>query len=359
MLYNANDTNTVVFDNKDTMPVTIKQVAARAGVSPMTVSRVLNNSPLVTHVTRDRVLQVMEELGYAPNLLARSLVQRQSPIIGLIVTELANPFFAPIISAIQEVVRQHGYFVLIGDSERQPELQANYLGQFQQVQVGGLLITPLTRDTAALAAMRDSGTPVVALARRWEEGDFVTADNYAGGKMVAEHLIRLGHKLIACVSLDEPDHTAITDRIAGFKDAFSAAGLEASDNPQLLSNSLRVEDGGRAAETFLSLSPRPTAAFVIADRLAIGFVDRLLARGVRIPEDVAVVGYDDIRYSAYLSVPLTTVSLPKQNIGRLAAEILFERLEHRDGKHEWRQVLLEPELIIRSSCGGHSRAAGM
>jgi LacI family transcriptional regulator len=333
--------------------VTINDVARRAGVSTMTVSRALRDSPLVATCTKSRILQVVEELGYVPNLLARSLVQKRSPILGLVITELANPFFTPIITAIQEGARSHDYFVMIGDSERDISNQERYLNQFQQIQIAGLLITPVMPDTEMLEAIRDGGTPVVVIARRWEKGDYVSADNVAGGRMVAEHLLSLGHRRFSCICLREPGHTALADRIFGFRQTLQEAGFPFTENQILHTDSLRVEDGAKMADAFLELSPRPSSVFVVADRLAVGFVDRLLERGIKVPEDVAVVGYDDIRYSAYLKVPLTTVALPKAEIGCYAMNILLERLnislDRPTGNREWRQVLLQPELIIRAS----------
>jgi LacI family transcriptional regulator len=194
---------------------------------------------------------------------------------------------------------------------------------------------------------------VVVIARQWAEGDYVSVDNVATGRMVAQHLLRLGHRRIACVYLREPGHTAVRERLAGFTTALSEAGVENPPEYLIETSSLRVEEGIRAADAFLKISPRPDAAFVISDVMAVGFVDRLLSLGVRVPQEVAVVGHDDIRYSAFLKVPLTTVALPKHEIGQIAAEILLDRTQGHLPANAWRQVLLQPELIIRASCGSN------
>lgn len=334
------------------MTTTIKDVAREVGVSPMTVSRALRDSPLVSVETKQKVLQVAEKLGYIPNLLARGLVQNRSALIGLVVTEVANPFFAPVITAIQAIARARNYLVIIGDSERLASSEDACLKQFGQMRVSGLVITPLDADSSALRAWRKSGTPVVVIARRWEYGDCVAVDNVAGGRMVGDHLVRLGHRHIACICLDEPGNTAVGDRVQGFRQVLDEAGIGLAQESLIFTKTVRVEDGIRAADTLLNRSPRPSAVFVTADRLAVGFIHRLLERGVRVPDDVAIVGYDDIRYSAFLQVPLTTVALPKREMGEMAAQLLFERIERPVGpRAKPRQVLLQPELVVRASCG--------
>lgn len=279
------------------MTVTIEHVARKVGVSSMTVSRALIDSPLVSKKTKQKILEAALELGYTPNLLARSLAQHKSPFIGLIVTDISNPFFAPVITAVQEIARKQNYIVIMGDSERRIDIQNMLLEHFQQIQIAGLIITPLTSERVLLESMRNKLTPVVVIARRWENGDYVTVDNIAGGRKVAEHLIQLGHRQIGCISLRELEHTAVVDRFSGFCETLREAGIELLEKNILTVDSLSYEEGFRAAGKFLELSHHPTAVFIVADRLAIGFIDRLVAAGVRVPEDVSVVGYDDIPYS--------------------------------------------------------------
>jgi LacI family transcriptional regulator len=328
---------------------TLKDVASRAGVSPITVSRVINGGNLVSMKTRQAVLDAVAEIGYKPNLLARSLVHGSAaPLVGFVATELANPFYAPIISAVQEVARLQDHLVVVADSERKLANEATYLQQFERLRIGGVIVTPLSPDTRPLEALRNAGVPVVVVARRWPKGDYVTADNALGGRMVGSHLIGLGHKRIAVVALDEPGHTAAADRIAGFQERLAEAHLDA---PIVWTKALSTTEGAASVGAILALSPRPTAVFVMADRLAIGVVHELLDRGVGVPDELAVVGYDDIDYSAFLEVPLTTVALPKIEIGRMAAEILFDRMISGTLVQPWRQVLLPPRLVIRASTG--------
>jgi LacI family transcriptional regulator, galactose operon repressor len=340
-----------LFPSVKTLSTTLEHIARKVGVSSMTVSRALRDSALVSPRTKQKILKAAQELEYTPNLLARSLAQHKSPFIGLIVTELSNPFFAPVITAIQEIARQQNYFVTIGDSESRIDIQNALLEHFQQIQISGLILTPLTADWAILETMQKTGTPMVVIARRWEKGDYVTADNVMGGCMVAEHLLQLGHLQIACITLRGKEHTAVVDRVRGFRET-----LREAKTPLLAAHTLRVdsltyEEGVRAADEFLKLSPRPTAAFVVADRLAVGFIDRLTAAGVSVPGKVSVVGYDDIPYAASLKVPLTTVSMPKAEIGQIAAKILVDRIQEPSLSSDLQQVLIQPELKIRASTG--------
>ena len=164
--------------------------------------------------------------------------------------------------------------------------------------------------------------------------------------MVGSHLLELGHQRIAVVALDEPGHSAAADRLAGFRDRLAESHLEAR---VVWTKSLTTSEGASSAGAILALSPRPTAVFVMADRLAIGVIHELLSRGVGVPDELAVVGYDDIHYSAFLEVPLTTVALPKFEIGQMAAQILFDRMTSGASIAPWRQVLLPPRLVVRAS----------
>jgi LacI family transcriptional regulator len=328
---------------------TVKDVASMAGVSPITVSRVINTPNVVSDRTRRAVLHAVEELGYKPNLLARSLVHGSAaPLVGFVATELANPFYAPLISAVQEVARLRDHLVVIADSERRLANQATYLQQFERLRIAGVLVTPLSPDTTPLETLRSAGVPVVVVARRWKNGDYVTADNTLGGRMVASHLLDLGHRHMAAVALAEPGHTAAADRLAGFRARLAESDLDA---PTIWTKSLSTSEGAFSAGEILAMSPRPTGVFVTADRLAIGLLHELLRGGIGIPDQLSVVGYDDIDYSAFLEVPLTTVALPTAQIGQLAAETLFDRMVTGASVKPWRQVLLPPRLVVRESTG--------
>lgn len=334
------------------MPVvTLKDVARRAGVSQITASRAFSYTHPVAEETRQRVFQAAEELGYIPDLLARGLVQKHSPIVGMAVMDLANPFITPIIDAAQAVVQAEEHMLVVSQSERRLEIEQASVRQFRQMRVAGVLVMSAAPVFEHLHALERQGTPAVVIARRWDGGDYVTVDDREGGRIAAAHLAGLGHRRIGYLALDEPGNTAVQTRLQGFEEALQEAGVALEPTWRLHSAGHALERGVAAADSFLALGERPTAVFVTSDRLAIGFVHRLRERGVQVPGEVAVVGYDDIRYSEFLEVPLTTVALPKYEMGRLAAEAVFARLRGDVAPGERRQIVLPPALVVRRSCG--------
>lgn len=292
-----------------------------------------------------------EELGYVPDLLARGLVHRRSPMIGMIVLELANPFVNPIIDGAQAVAFERGHLLVVSQSLRRRETEEASLSRFRQMRVAGVLVAPVSPDLRHLEELREQGVPVVAFSRQWANGDYVTVDDREGGRIAGEHLVALGHREIGFVALGEPGNTAVEARLEGLLEALQRGGAVCRPEWRFFTQRQTPEEGVAAAEAFVRLVHRPTAMFVTADRVAIGFVHHLRTLGLRVPEDVAVVGYDDIHYSQFLEVPLTTVALPKYELGRQAAEILFRRIEAAEPGGPPQQVLLPPRLVVRRSCG--------
>jgi DNA-binding LacI/PurR family transcriptional regulator len=193
--------------------------------------------------------------------------------------------------------------------------------------------------------LRAVGIPVVVLARRWKQGDFVSVDNEEGGRLAARHLLSRGHRRVAIAFSDNPENTAVQDRVLGFRETLAADGVAIPNEWDLRTPRTSFEDGDVAAERLLACRKRPSA---VTDRMAMALISRLLERGVRVPEDIAVVGFDDMPYARYAQMPLTTVSIPIRHMGELAASILFEQLDGRVNKRH--QVLLQPSLVPRVSC---------
>jgi LacI family transcriptional regulator len=328
--------------------VTLEHIARRAGVSPITASRALRSSPVVAQATRERVLAAAAELGYVPNLLARGLVQNRTATVGVVVLELSNPFFVPMLSAVESVAAKRGFLVVVGESGRDPDKERRYVEQFQQLRIGGIIVTTASRRFDHLATARAGGTPVVLMARRWDEGDYVTADHVEAGRLVGKHLVARGYRRIGLVWTYEPENTAIEERIQGVREALADAGVELPERWNLRTPTTLLEDGMDAADRYLAMTDRPRAVFISTDRQAMGFVERAVSHGLRVPEDMAVVGYDDIPFAACARVPLTTVAIPMRRMGELAAEILFDRLDGVVAPAP-RQILLQPELIVRAS----------
>ena len=327
---------------------TLVDIAQRAGVSTITASRALHGGLPVAEATRARILAAADDLGYTPNLLARGLVQNRTSTIGVIIIEIANPFFAPMVSAVETVAAKRGFLVVVGESARNPEWERQYVDRFQQLRVGGIIVTPALTQANHLAVARAAGTPVVVMSRRWLGGDYVTADNLAGGRLAAQHLLSRGHRRIGLVAPDHPLDTSFRDRIQGFRETLTSAGMSVPAPWELRTKATGIEDGVEAANGILALRRRPSAIFATTDREAMGLIQSLLAHGVRVPEDIAVVGYDDIPFAACSQVPLTTVKIPVWQIGELAAEVLFDRMDGRRPEKRQR-MLLSPELVVRAS----------
>ena len=334
------------------MSVTIKDVALRAGVSPITVSRAFSGTHPVATKTQRKIFAVAEELGYVPHLMARALASRHNPMIGAVVTTLSNPFFSPVIDAIQEVMRQSGYLTTINQSKFDPELEIAGLEQFRQMRTAGIITVSVLPELDHLDQLRETGVSVVLLARRWPTGDYVATDHFAGGYLAGEHLCRLGHRKIACVAPKQAIYSAASEKIEGFQAALREYDVSFSPDWIIWTHQTSVKEGVQAADVLIEHPGQPTAVFITADHQAVGVLHRLRERGVSVPSDMAVVGHDDIRYAEFMEVPLTTVALPKYEIGQRAARILLERIENKDTPPDMlQQVLLKPKLIVRASCG--------
>lgn len=336
------------------MPATISDVARLAGVSRMTVSRVYSASGSVAKSTRDRVLAAGQGLQYQPNLLARGLSQNSIAAVGVVVLELDNPYFGPIVSGIEAICRKRDTLVIVGKSGREASAEKQHVQQFRQFRTSGMIVSPVNRSVRHLIDARESGVHVVLLERQWSVGDCVTVDDTRGGQLVAEHLLSRGHRRIGLVCHQDADHGPHAARVAAFESALASARRKVDPSfnfrlPALASSASSLEQGVRIADRMLELAKRPTAIFAGSDLIGMGIVERLIERGVSVPDDLAVIGYDDIKYAGYSRVPLTTVAVPKQLMGELAAKLLFDRADSAD-QEEHQHIRLAPELIIRSSC---------
>ena len=317
-------------------------------MSTITVSRALRGSKLVANSTRERILAAASELKYVPNLLARGLVENRSATLGVIIHEFTNPFFAPIVSAIEGIAARRELLVVIGESGGDEVVEQRYVERFQQLRALAIFVHPATNAVGHLDVARKRGTPIVVLARRWDDGDFVTVDNVEGGRLAGQHVLSRGHRRIGFVTSGDPDNSPLQDRISGFREVLVSADVSVPDPWQIRMPKTSFEDGQIAADGLLALSERPSAVFTVTDRLAMGMIHRLLECGIRVPDDIAIIGFDDMPYAAYAQVPLTTLAIPVHRMGELAAGILFE---DRDGMGpgEYRQIHLQPELVIRAS----------
>ena len=328
----------------------VKDVAARAGVSLGTVSNVLNRPDRVATETRLRVEQAMAALGFVRNESARQLRAGRSSTIAYVMLDAANPFFTDVAQGIEDAAAPHDLSVYLCNSDNQPERELAYLTRLEEQRVQGVLVTPVDPAHPSLDAVASRGTPLV-LVDRVRDGVTlcsVAVDDEYGGRLAVEHLLDQGHHRIAFVggphSLGQ-----VTDRLAGARRAMAAAGRDADDLLVMTTAALTVAQGRSAGERLNGLPrrTRPTAAFCANDLLALGLLQHSVSSGTRVPQDLAIVGYDDIDFAAAAAVPLTSVRQPRRELGRTAAELLVDEATNR--AHEHRQVIFTPELVARAS----------
>ncbi|WP_457100950.1 LacI family DNA-binding transcriptional regulator [Microbacterium sp. P5_E9] len=333
------------------MAVSVKDVAAAASVSVGTVSNVLNTPSKVAPATVERVLLAIEELGFVRNDAARQLRAGRSRSIGLVVLDVGNPFFAEIVRGAENRAAEDGLSVLVGNSDETPEREGAYLDLFREQRVNGVLITPVTDDLGAVERLRDSGVPVVLVDREPDGGAFssVAVDDVEGGHLAVAHLLEIGRRRIAYVS-GPLGIRQVADRLEGARRAVAecpGATLEVIEMP-----ALSVLRGRAAGEQIVARAPgdRPDAVFAANDLLAVGLLQGLhLIADLRVPEDIALIGYDDIDFASATVVPLSSIRQPAALIGYRAVDILLAEVAGAD--HE-RNVRFQPELVVRESTGG-------
>jgi LacI family transcriptional regulator len=333
--------------------VSMKDVAALAGVSLGTVSNVLNSPNLVAEPTRRKVELAIAKLGWIPNEPARQLRAGRSRSIGVIVLDIANPFFIDLVIGAENYVQERGYSVQVGNSAQEADRESAQLLALMQQRVRGVLLAPIWGIDERVRQLKLRGIPVVLLDRAGNESDFcsVSVDDVEGGRLAVEHLLDQGHTRIGVIG--GPGRLQqVADRRLGAELARSRHNGLA----QLLiitTPLLDVDAGVRSAAEIAAMprSERPTAVFATNDLLAIGLLQGFVTAGLRVPEDMAIVGYDDIAFAAAAAVPLSSVRQPRLDIGRRAAELLFEEIEasDREEPHEHQQVRFNPELVIRRS----------
>lgn len=337
----------------------MKDVAARAGVSLGTVSNVLNRPDVVSERTRRRVQEAIETLGFVRNESARQLRGGGSRTLAYVVLDTSNPFFTDVAAGVQEAADAAGLVVYLCNSGDEPRRQAAFLDLLEQQRVEGVLITPADVADAGIAALARRGTPVVVVDRGAGPNlCSVTVDDVLGGDLALTHLLDTGHERIAFIG-GPLTIGQVTDRIAGARRALARAGRDPDELTVLETSRLDVAEGRRAGERLAGLpaAHRPTAAFCANDLLALGLLQQMVRLGLGVPEDMAIVGYDDIEFAEAAAVPLTSVSQPRNLLGRTAAELLLDEARG-SGVHEHRQVVFDPELVVRTSTRLRSRVPG-
>lgn len=328
------------------------EVARRAGVSLGTVSNVLNHPELVSEETRTRVQHAIDELGFVRNGSARQLRVGSTQSIGLVVLDVTNPFFTEVARGAEDAASERGYIVILCNSDNSPRKEKNYLRVLEEQRVAGILIVPVEGKANYTRALRRSGTSVVLLDRVSEDTNTcsVSVDDIYGGELAGRHLLELGHRRIAYIH-GPLSIAQYADRLAGLRRAVVEANLDANAAiTPLAAESDNAHAGAACVDAFLKLKDRPTAIFCGNDYLATGVMYELARRQVNVPQDVALIGYDDIDLAPMLAVPLTTIRQPKYDLGFAATNLLLDEIVNKDS-HTHRQIVFRPELIARQSSG--------
>jgi len=334
------------------MAITIKDIAKQAGVSHSTVSRALHGSSLISDKTAERIRRVAVEMGYFPSAAARSLKTNRSHALGVIVSTIDDPFFSEVLQGIEEIAQERGYSLLMAASQRDPEREQAIVQDMRERHVDGLIICSTSFNTEQRCKLLEFGIPIVMVNNQAaEEYRYsIYHDDVDGSRQVVRHLIELGHRRIAYLGNTLSGRTTL-DRLAGFRQEMNAAGLTVSAKYIHEVPGGRPEDGIAALENFLPLPQRPTAIFCFNDMLAIGVLNGLHNAGIRVPEDISVVGFYHIVFSAYTNPPLTTLDQPKRYIGAEAARLILGLLDSAKGNETPEQEILnlKGRLLVRQS----------
>ncbi|HEX7733586.1 MAG TPA: substrate-binding domain-containing protein [Ktedonobacteraceae bacterium] len=328
----------------------IREVAEQAGVSLGTVSNVLNRPEIVAETTRLRVQTVIEQLGFIRNGSAHQLRAGRSNHLGLVVLDVTNPFFTEVARGVEDAANEAGYVVILCNSDSSPEKEQRYLHMLREQRAAGILITPAQNDVSYLQQLRQQEIAVVLLDRPSRARNLcsVAIDDALGGELALRHLLELGHRRITFVS-GPLSIRQYAERQQGARRAIKKAGL---DPDEMLSETIlaaqNAQSGEQCVETILASTDRPTAIFCANDLLALGVMRGLSQRGMSIPNDIALIGYDDVEFASMLSPGLTSIRQPKYQLGRAAADLLLQEISEAE-KHQHTRIVYKPELIVRNS----------
>lgn len=330
------------------MRVSIKDVARVAGVSHSTVSRALAGSPLIPEKTRRRIERVAQKLGYTPNAIARGLVTQHTRAVGVIVTSIADPFVAEIVHGIEQVAGDKGYRVVLGMSHNDPDREVNAVKALREWRVDAVIVASSRVGALYQPLLKDIGAPIVLINNQNQQKSrmihSVIVDDVRGGELATQHLLALGHRVIGHVR-GPAGYRAAQNRLAGYRRALHRAGM-AYDRALVCQGDGRVSGGGQIVQ-LLEHRPLPTAVFCYNDMTAIGALRALKQRGVRVPQDISLVGFDNIVFATYVDPSLTTIAQPMFEMGQAAMHMAL-RLMH-DPRATVEDIVIQGTLIVRES----------
>ncbi|MBZ4666216.1 LacI family DNA-binding transcriptional regulator [Mahella sp.] len=331
------------------MSVTIKDIAKAANVSYATVSRALSDHPDISEETKKKIKKLAKDMGYTPNIVARSLITKATKTIGLIIPDITNPFFPEVAQGVEGYAYDNGYTVLLCTTNWQIEREERYLKALRSKMVDGIIIAPAIDDISHIICHFNGGdTPVVFVTYSPDNPDcsFVATDDYKCGFMATEYLLKLGHRNIAYIGGLE-NSSSDRRRFEGHREALKSYGLPLRYSP--MHGQFKQMSGYELTKELLIYNDIPTAILAGNDVLALGVIQAVEEFGLKVPDNVSVMGIDDISFASFDKISLTTVAQPKGEIGRLAAEIIIQKINNPQDKAPVKKVL-EPRLIIRRTC---------
>lgn len=328
---------------------TIRDVAKRAGVAPITVSRVINHDSYVREETRQRVERAIAELDYIPNALGPSLRSKRTKTLALVCTDITNPFWTTVARGVEDTANQNGYHVIVGNTDESPTKQDEYLLFLLKKQIDGFLLVPAQSVSRSLDMLRKRRVPLVVMDRRvpYDDVDIVRGDSIGGAYALTRHLLELGHERIAIITGPQHVSTAV-DREAGYRRALEESGLGSAAH--VYWGEYNQQTGYDMTRQAVERQPRPTAIFAANNFIAIGAVHALREVGLRVPEDVSVVAFDDFPLAITIDPFFTVASQPAYEMGQQATELLLSRLAGT-APEGFQDIVLPIEIIVRQSSG--------
>lgn len=338
------------------MPATMRDVARRAGVSTATVSRALAGKPHVSQEFRERVRAAAQELDYRPSRIARSLRVKRSSTMALIISDIQNPFFTSLVRGVEDVAHEHGYGVFLCNSDEDADKESLYVNLLLAERVAGVVVSATRETDSPCRKLVEADMPVVAVDRRMGDLDVdtVVVDNVDGAYQAVSHLVGLGHRRIGIIGGPLWTTTG-RERLEGYRKALSQHKIEL-DRKLIIAGDFKQSGGYRMALGLLELDNPPSAIFAGNNLTTLGALNAIHEKGLSIPHDVAIIGFDDMPWAASLNPPLTAVAQPTYALGCTAADLLFKRLA--DPERQIVEVVLRTTLVVRDSCGLRRRPVG-
>jgi LacI family transcriptional regulator len=333
----------------------VKQIAKKCGVSVATISRVINHPESVLPETRERIIAIMNELNYVPNEQARSLTLNRTNTIALLIPNILNPLYPQIAKGVEDISHQKGYNLLLCNTEQNVLKEQNYIDMLIKRKVDGLILTSSLLNKEYIEKIRLHKIPLVFIGQNIDNvsANMVFTDYELGAYQAITHFLEIGYKRIAFITAPINQLESI-EKQKGYEKALKEYSIPI-DNRYIIEGDNEVEGGYFAAKKLLLLNPVPEAIFACNDLMAIGAIDAIKNEGMKIPQDIAIIGFDDIKMASLVEPKLTTVSQPVYKMGLISARLLFDSIENKEEEGYYQKIYLEPKLKIRKSCGHYDR----